>query len=132
MEHTSKNAVSIAKMFLDAASHARAAAILNALLAQIEAARPGLRVRLTADDWRRFGEILVLSDVESTDAIMENGMREAAKREETKLPQGDDGGEFEEEDTGPIPSFLQAGPANQRPVVPLREGTGMSALTGGV
>jgi hypothetical protein len=113
MEPSSKNAVSIAKMFLDAASHARAAAILNALLAQIEAARPGRRTRLTADDWRRFGEILVLSDVETYETQVENGMREAMQPQPDQLnakpqmPQGDDESEFSDE---PIPGFLKQGP----------------------
>jgi len=65
MDMDLKRAASIAKMFIDEAANARAAAILNAFLAQIEAARPfAPRARVTADDWRRLGEILVLSDVE--------------------------------------------------------------------
>src|SRR5215213_3239791 len=92
MDMDLKRAASIAKMFLDKDAHVRASAIFNALLAQIEASRPGLKLRLTADDWRRFGEILVLADVETTqewEAGIQARMKEAVDKSGALMPQGD-------------------------------------------
>lgn len=92
MDMDLRRAASIAKMFLDKDAYVRASAIFNAFLAQIEASRPGLKLRLTADDWRRFGEILVLSDVEGLEeweASIQKRMHEAREKADALLPQGD-------------------------------------------
>lgn len=92
MDMDLRRAASIAKMFLDKDAYVRASAIFNAFLAQIEASRPGLKLRLTADDWRRFGEILVLSDVEGLEeweASIQKRMQEARADADPGMPQGD-------------------------------------------